>query len=185
MAQAGQAYIKNLRETMKQLKEFDPEANKAIVKRINAAAASVRDAARADIPSGSAMRNWGMWRVGSRSSGPTDERRDLSYRAPQANIQVKRGGRTRKRGATYSSYIGVINKSPAGAIFELAGRRNPQSRMAIGLERSGQGISRRSGTDRPGVFRTYDRQGPQARKEIEQALEAAQTALQAKLDSMQ
>jgi hypothetical protein len=185
MARPGQVYVRNLRETMKQLKEFDPKAQKEINKRINTAAATVRDTARAEMPSGNAMRNWGGWRVGQRGSGITDERRDLSWRNPQANIQTKRGGQTRKRGGVYSSYIGVINKSPAGAIFELAGRKSPQSRMAIGLQRSGHGISRKSGTDRPGVFKAYDQKGPQARKDIAQALEDAQKALQAKLNSMQ
>ena len=177
MARAGTVYVRNLRETMKQLKEFDPDASKGITKKITKAAGTVRDSARKMIPAGGALTNWGRYIEAGRN-------RDLSYRSPQPNIKTKRGGSSRKRGGVYSNYIGVINSSPSGALFELAGRANPSSRLVKGLERSGHGVSRRQGTQRPGVFKAFEQNEGQARKEIETALDEAQRIVQAKLNAM-
>jgi hypothetical protein len=180
----GKAKIRNMRESVKALKDFDPQAAKDISKRINKAAGGVRDQARAEMPGGSALRNWGRWRVGQRSSSITDERRDLSYKGPQSNIQVKRGGQSRKKGGTWSSLIGVINRSPSGAIFELAGRGNSGSRLAKGLISSGFGVSAKRNTKRPGVFKAFDDNEGQAKKDISEALDDAQKKLQIHLNSM-
>lgn len=166
MSFAGRVVVENVKATMDVLKQFDPEAEKAIRKRINKAARTIVLDARSGMPSGKALRKWGTW---------TQNGRDLSYNGNASKIRTTRAN-MRKRGQIVSNYIGVVNPTPGGAIFELAGRgKDTDQSFLQALYSAGYGIARKGeGTQRPGVFRSFD-QNPQAQDEILDALDDAQT----------
>jgi len=170
----GRVVVKNAKETMAALKQFDPDAEKALRKRINKAARSIVRDARSGMPAGKALRKWGTW---------TQNGRDLSYNGNASRIRTTRAN-MRKRGEFISNYIGVINPTPGGAIFELAGRDSPNADFVQALHSKGYGISRRQGTSRPGVFKAFDDNEGAAVAEIEDALKEAEKRLSSVLRGM-
>jgi hypothetical protein len=153
---------------------FDPTAAKDIKKRISKAAGAVVQRARGIMPNGEALSNWGAWSQGGR---------DLSYRDNGRKIRVTRAN-MRKRGEAVSNYIGIVNPTPGGAIFELAGRQAPDPRFYGGILSAGYGVSRKSGTGRPGVFKAFDDDKGKAVAEIETALKDAERIVQNKLNAL-
>ena len=174
MSFEGRVVVKNAKQTMDALKQFDPDAEKALRKRINKAARSIVLDARSGMPAGKALRKWGSW---------TQNGRDLSYNGNASKIRTTRAN-MRKRGQIVSNYIGVVNPTPGGAIFELAGRDSPKADFVEALVNKGYGISRREGTSRPGVFKAFDDNEGAAVKEIEDALQEAEKRLSAILRGM-
>lgn len=166
--------VKNAKQTMQALKEFDPDAEKAIRKRINAAARGIVRSARSGMPSGKALRKWGGWTQGGR---------DLSYNGNNQKIRTTRAN-MRKRGQIISNYIGIVNPTPGGAIFELAGRKQPDPGFHAALLMKGYGLSRKENTNRGGVFKAFDDDKGQAQKEIEDALQEAEKRLASVLRGM-
>jgi len=170
----GRVVVKNAKQTMDALKQFDPDAEKALRKRINKAARSIVLAARSGMPTGKALRKWGSW---------TQNGRDLSYNGNATRIRTTRAN-MRERGQVVSNYIGVVNPTPGGAIFELAGRGSPDASFLNALTSADYGISRKQGTSRPGVFKAFDDNEGAAVKEIEDALQEAEKRLSAILRGM-
>lgn len=174
MSFEGRVNIENAKQTMQILKQFDPEAEKGIRKRITTAARSVLLAARSGMPSGFALRKWGTWNQKSR---------DLSYNGNNQKIKITRAN-MRRRGSAFSNYIGIVNPTPGGAIFELAGRDSPDPSFHAALLMRGYGLSRRENTNRPGVFKAFDDNKGQAAKDIEEALRDAEKLVQSHLDRL-
>lgn len=174
MSFEGRVNIENAKQTVQSLKLFDPEAEKGIRKRINDAARRVLLSARSDMPSGRALTKWGTWNQAGR---------DLSYNGEAQKIRVTRQN-MRRRGQAFSNYIGIVNPTPGGAIFELTGRGNADQMFLNGLLKEGYGISRKENTNRPGVFRAFDSDKGQAAKEIEEALRDAEKLVQAHLNRL-
>lgn len=173
MSFEGRVNIENVKQTLDVLKAFDPEAEKGIRKRISTAARSVMLAARSGMPSGRALRKWGTW---------NQDGRDLSYNGNNEKIKITRAN-MRRRGSAFSNYIGVVNPTPGGAIFELAGRRPSADRMFLdAFYFRGYGITRKENTNRPGVFKAFDDNKGQAAKDIEEALRDAEKLVQSHLD---
>jgi len=170
----GRVVVKNAKQTMDALKQFDPDAEKALRKRINKAARTIVLAARSGMPTGKALRKWGTW---------TQNGRDLSYNGNGSRIRTTRAN-MRKRGQVVSNYIGVVNPTPGGAIFELAGREAPDPGFHAALLMKGYGISRRQNTSRPGVFKAFDDNEGAAAREIEDALKEAEQRLSSILRGM-
>lgn len=174
MSYEPRVVVKNAKQTMDALKTFDPEAAKALQKRITKAASTVAKRARETMPRGHAFSNWGRWSQGGR---------DLGYDGNGRKIRVTRAN-MRKRGQAVSNYIGVVNPTPAGAIFELAGRQSAADYFLDAFYTSLFGISRKDGTERPGVFRAFEANRSAATKEIEGSLREAESRLQQILDAM-
>lgn len=166
--------VKNAKQTMAALQEFDPEAAKVLKKEISDAAGTVVKSARAMMPTGPALTNWGSWSHGGR---------DLSYDSNGRKIRTTRAS-MRKRGTAISNYIGITNPTPAGAIFELVGRRNPQPSFLTAFLKSDYGVSVKNNTQRPGVFKAFDEDKGAAVKRITQALQQAETKLQQVLNAI-
>lgn len=174
MSFEGRVVVKNAKETMAALKQFDPDAEKALRKRINKAARSIVRDARSGMPAGKALRKWGTW---------TQNGRDLSYNGNASRIRTTRAN-MRRRGEAISNYIGVVNPTAGGAIFELAGRGNPDQSFLAALQSGGYGMSRKQGTSRPGVFKAFDDNEGAAVAEIEDALKEAEKRLSSVLRGM-
>ena len=174
MSFEGRVVVKNARQTMQALKEFDPEAEKGIRKRINAAAQRIVRSARGGMPSGKALRKWGTWNQNGR---------DLSYNGNNQRIRTTRAN-MRRRGQIVSNYIGVVNPTPGGAIFELAGRDAADPGFHAALLNRGYGLSRKDNSGRGGVFKAFDDDKGAAQKEIEDALKEAEQRLSSILRGM-
>ena len=166
--------VKNAKQTMQALKQFDPDAAKEINKRISKAAGTVVKSARGLMPSGQALTNWGAWSQGGR---------DLSYNDANRKVRTTRAN-MRKRGEAVSNYIGIVNPTPGGAIFELAGRQNPADFFINAIYGKGYGRSHKTNTQRGGVFKAFDDNRGAAVREIEEALKEAEQRLQTYLDSV-
>ena len=174
MSFEGRVVVKNAKQTMQALKQFDPEAEKGIRKKINDAAQRIVRSARAGMPSGKALQKWGTWNQGAR---------DLSYNGNNQRIRTTRAN-MRRRGQIISNYIGVVNPTPGGAIFELTGRKSPEPEFHAALLMRGYGISRKENTSRGGVFKAFDDDKGAAQKEIEDALKEAEERLSSILRGM-
>jgi hypothetical protein len=170
----GRVNIQNAKQTMQSLKLFDPEAEKGIRKRINDAARRVMLSARSGMPAGRALRKWGTWNQNGR---------DLSYNGSGQKIRLTRQN-MRKRGSAFSNYIGIVNPTPGGAIFELTGRGGADPSFLDALYGRGYGISRKDNTSRPGVFQAFDADKGAAAKEIEAAIQDAEKLVQSHLDRL-
>lgn len=120
--------IENLAQTIDFLERFNQDVAKVLKKEIKSGANEVAKASRSLIPH-DGLSNWGQW-TSSRDG------RDLGF----IGAFVKRGivvetGRTRKSGATVAFGYRVVSKSPAGAIYELAGSKNDNEGMGLAMNR--------------------------------------------------
>lgn len=174
MSFEGRVVVKNAKQTMAALKQFDPDAEKELRKKITKAAGSVVREARGGMPSGRALRKWGTWNQGGR---------DLSYNGNNQKIRTTRAN-MRRRGQAISNYIGIVNPTPGGAIFELTGRGSPDQSFSEALLGRGYGISSKKNTNRGGVFKAFDDNEGAAVKEIEGALKEAEKRLESYLNRL-
>lgn len=143
------------------LEKFNEDVAKTLKKEMRAGANEVAKASRSLIPA-SAVSNWGAWTEGK--SG-----RDLGF----IGAWVKRGvsvetERTRKSGVTVGYGYRVVNKTAAGAIYELAGSKSSNA--------LGRGISKNAPVARfpRTLFAAYYMAMPAAERRIEAAIEKAQ-----------
>jgi len=167
--------VKNAKQTMDSLGKFQPDAAKEIRKSINKSINVVRDDARGMMPSGQAFSGWGAWSQGGR---------DLSYRNAAKGIRVTKAS-ARARGEAVSNYIGLVNSTPGGSIFELAGRRNSaDASFMAAFASKGYGSSTKGNPSRGGVFKAFDQNRGKAVAEIEGALKDAERRLQTYLDNV-
>lgn len=129
--------LENVKEVRKVLQAFAPEIKKALDKANRATAAPLLNMAKGNFPE-SPMAKWGKW---------TDKRgRDLSYNvnAVRKGIKVKAGKRSRT--SPWSAVTQLVNETPAGAIFEMAGRKTNNTQFVQNLQNifqvSASGLSR-------------------------------------------
>ena len=114
--------IEGVKQTRKALRDFAPDLNKQLNAELKVALAPIAKKARGFVPSDSPMSGWA-----SRSFSEA--------RFPFFNASVIRSGIgfTTKAGKTtrsgFTSNATIFNKSVAGAIYETAGRVNPQGRV--------------------------------------------------------
>lgn len=158
--------VKNLKETVGTLKEMDKIYADAMNKQLTKAAAEVKEIAKGYVdPIGT--RNWGTFRGGYNASTIV------------AGIKVKRGGR-RKRGNITSNFIGLINSTAAGAIFETAGRTSK------GKGQPGQqfiaAVTKRGGSPSRTIWRAVDStRGGDIQQKMFDAVEEAKQITQSRL----
>ena len=145
------------------LEKFNEDVAKTLKKEMRAGANEVAKASRSLIPE-SAVSNWGAW-TESKSG------RDLGF----IGAWVKRGvsvetERTRKAGVTVGYGYRVVNKTAAGAIYELAGYDKDRNAAL------GRGINKNKPVVRypRTLFAAYYMAMPAAERRIEAAIEKAQ-----------
>ena len=162
--------VHNLKDTLLLLKKFEPEQSKLIAKRIAKAAGKVAADARADIPDGSALTNWGGW-IHARDG------RDFGFNtaAIRKNIKVTRAA-NRKRGVATSNFIGVTSADAAGVIYQTAGKGSSNSTF----------VSQMMG-DYPlprGIWKAFDDSRDSIVAEIDAAVREAEQAVQRHLNEL-
>jgi hypothetical protein len=175
------AKIVGLDETVRALRQFDPDALKEMNKTIYQALKIAQVDARQLAPTVTPLSGWAK----PIKAGKWDR---LTFAAKPVKIGIRtKIDRARKRGTWTSKAYLLINSNPAGAIYETAGRKNPQGRTAQGA-RFIKAIEAQSGITARG------KQGRIAYKAVEDnrteivaksnaAIEKAQAAVNRKLAS--
>lgn len=116
--------LKGADNLRKALREFEPDLAKATTKQMAAALAPITNKARGFLPSNSQMLSG--WTSASASIETTKYREFPKYDQATAKRGVKfstRPSKPNKRG--FVSLARVVNNSAGGAIYETAGRKNP------------------------------------------------------------
>lgn len=152
--------VKGVPELINQISKFDKEVYRILTKEVRQALSAVSKDAIARTPNGRAIKGWGPW-IAERDG------RDLSFNGadvkrgiqPQAVKRSKRGRVVRFSGR-------VITKTPAGAIFALAGSRGSGQFEDALVRRNGNVWPR---TLTPALYA----KGPQAARDIEAAIKKA------------
>lgn len=113
--------VKGAVELKKALRKFTPELAKETQKELGAILKPITNKARGFIPSSSPLSGWenqgnGNWARVQWSSG--EAKRGIGYKATPS--KPNRSG--------FSSLARIVNASASGAIYETAGRLNPQGR---------------------------------------------------------
>lgn len=114
--------VEGLSELQRNLRRFDPALKKDMDRSIKQAMLPIRDAARGFVrdPAPRGLSNWAKPAVG------------VHYRPfPQYDAgEIRRGiiysaGKNKKNQNGWAAHYYIANKSAAGAIYETAGRKNP------------------------------------------------------------
>lgn len=160
--------VHGLAENINYLEKFNTDVAKILKKEMKDGANEVAKVSRSLIPTRT-LTNWGPWTY-------SRDGRDLSFNS----ATVKRGivakqRRVRRRGETVGFGYVVENKTPAGALYELAGSRNKSGEPFNSL------INMHHGSIQPKRPRTlipaYYQAMPLAQAKIEAALEKAQRSV--------
>ena len=115
------AQLKGAVELRKALRQFAPDLAKETQKEIGAALKPITAKARGFIPSNAPLSGWGMPSKGSWERlqwSSSEAKRGIGYKATPS--KPNRSG--------FRSLARIVNSSAAGALYETAGRKNPQGR---------------------------------------------------------
>jgi len=109
--------VSGVKKMLKDLRKIQPEAAKALTKEVRAAAKPVVTKAKGYAPSEAPLSGWGI------SRGAWENR---TYVASEVKAGIgfsTKPTKPNRNGFSYTAYI--YNKTAAGAIYETAGRKNP------------------------------------------------------------
>ena len=121
--------VEGVKQTRKALRQFAPDLNKELNAELKKALAPIARKARGFAPSNSPMSNWG--RSAENSSFPA-----YNFSAVKSGIGFStKPGKTTRSG--FTSNAKIFNKSFAGAIYEVAGRKNEQGQPWVGTKAGG------------------------------------------------
>ena len=112
--------ITGLEETVRLLKQFDADALKIMNKEIYQVMKKIQVDARELMPSSTPLSKWGM----TPKEGSKWGRLQFVVKDARMGLKTKIERQRRKGTWTSKAYL-MINADPAGAIYETAGRRNP------------------------------------------------------------
>ena len=115
------AQLKGAVELRKALRQFAPDLAKETQKEIGGALKPITTKARGFIPSNAPLSGWGMPSKGSWERlqwSSSEAKRGIGYKATPS--KPNRSG--------FRSLARIVNSSAAGALYETAGRKNPQGR---------------------------------------------------------
>jgi len=117
--------VKGAKNLRKAIKKFEPDLAKMTTKEMAAALKPITNKARGYMPATGSMLSG--WTSATSSSETTDYRHFPKYDQAEAKRGVKYSttpSKPNKRG--FVSLARIINSSAGGAIYETAGRKNPQ-----------------------------------------------------------
>ena len=121
--------VEGVKQTRKALRQFAPDLNKELNAELKKALAPIARKARGFAPSNSPMSNWG--KSAENSSFPA-----YNFLAVKSGIGFStKPGKTTRSG--FTSNAKIFNKSFAGAIYEVAGRKNEQGQPWVGTKAGG------------------------------------------------
>lgn len=175
--------LTGIKETIDALKQFDKDAVKRFNKVINDSLRNAEGDARNIIqgieqpmsgwrksdaakPKTRGGAGWPAWNQGVIIQG---------IRKSKAQGKVKKGNYTTSAGA-------LINKSAAGAIFEVAGRKTMASTARSSSGQFLRNLGNRFGKASRLIWRVVDKEKPKIEKDVSRALDEAKQTLQKHLD---
>jgi hypothetical protein len=155
--------IKGIAPTLRELAAVDKKLAAELRKELYAAAQPVANKAKELVPD-PALSGW------TKTDWPRDGVR-------WDTVKVRKGIRvaartTSRRKFVTSNWVGILNTDAAGAIYELAGRRNGNNPLDRALRNKGLGGASRL------VWRAWDAVGPETQRKIERDLERAITRIE-------
>lgn len=113
----------SLDKTLKALKNFAPDLSKEMNKEINTELRKISVQARTLMPSGT------FHPSGWAKSSPGEWGTRLKFNESAARNKINpTRSKSRNTWSGFTNFYGIINPDAAGAIYELAGRRNPNGR---------------------------------------------------------
>ena len=152
--------VKGVPELINQISKFDKEVYRILTKEVRQALTSVSQDAISRTPNGRAIKGWGPW-IAARDG------RDLSFNGADVKRGIKpQAVKRSKRGRVVKFSGRVITKTPAGAIFALAGSKGGGQFEDALVRRNGNAWPR---TLTPALYA----KGPQAARDIEAAIKKA------------
>ena len=178
--------LTGIKETLDALKMFDKDAVKRFNKVINTELAGAERDAR-DVISAVGTSPMSGWRTTDPARPRPGTRGGAGW--PGWNVGViqagirktKAEGRVRK-GAYTTSAGALLNKSAAGAIFEVAGRKTKATVARTGSAQFLRTLSARFGKASRVVWRVVDKDRKRIEDNVAKALEEAKAVLQRHLD---
>jgi hypothetical protein len=147
-------------ELINRISKFDKDVYRILTKEVRQGLSAVAADAKSRTPNGRAIKGWGPW-IAERDG------RDLGFRGQDVKRGIVPQAVKRSKGGRVVKFSGrVITKTPAGAIFSLAGSK--------GGGEFEQALVRNHGTLWPRTLSAalYSK-GPQAARDIEAAIEKA------------
>ena len=177
-------------ETLSALKEFDKDAVKRFNKVINSELAGAERDAQALVTAASGYGPNGTPMSGWKPNDPARPRRSTRGGAgwPGWNTGVIQQGirKTKAQGKNRGDYTtsagALLNKSSAGAIFEIAGRKTKGSTDRTGSAQFLRTLGNRFGQASRIVWRVVDKDRSKIEKNVAKALEEAKAELQRHLN---
>jgi hypothetical protein len=168
-----------IEETLENLAEFDKDAVKRFKKVINDELKSAQGAARGFVQQDPPFSGWRK----TDATTPTKTRGGKGWPGwDAAAIQkgiVKTTAQGKVRGDFTTSAGALKNTSAAGAIFEIAGRKNKGSVFVQSLKKQGFGDASRV------IWRIVDKDAEKIQNNVAKALDEAKTLLQGHLNRRQ
>jgi len=167
--------LTGLKETLSALKQFDKDAVKEFTRTVNSELAIAKKDAQGFVKSTPPLSGWNTQparnpRTRGGAGWPAWDQSVI-----KAGISVSKAER-RVRADYTTSAGGLFNKSAAGAIYELAGRRNRTGRFISNLDKQTGDASRV-------IWRSVDKNRDRIQKNIFEALEKAKDTLRRNLIS--
>jgi hypothetical protein len=124
-----QVKVEGVKQTRKALRQFAPDLNKELNFELKRALAPIAKKARGFAPANSPMSGWN--RSPAQSSFPA-----YNFGVVKSGIGFStKPGKTTRSG--FTSNAKIFNKSFAGAIYEVAGRKNEQGQEWVGPKAGG------------------------------------------------
>jgi len=132
--------LRGLANTQKAMRKFTPDLYKKMNSQISALMLPVRDEARSYVPF-KVLSKWenqtGIWASSDRAFNVSTVKKGIVYRR----------GRSKSNDQGFTFSYRVVNTTPAGAIYETAGRKNPGGQPWVGAK--GKGGNTYSHSDNP------------------------------------
>ena len=189
MAEKEVIVLSGIKETIDALKEFDKKAVRNFNKVINSELSSAETSARSIVArvdnsrsTGTPMRGWRQ----SDATRPSSSRGGAGWPAwrpaevAAGIVKSKAQGRVRK---DYTTSAGkLINKSAAGAIFEVAGRRTKGSADRTSGAQFLRNLGNRFGKASRLIWSVVDKDGDRIQRNVAKALEDAKAELRQALN---
>jgi hypothetical protein len=124
-----QVKVEGVKQTRKAIRQFAPDLNKELNSELKKALAPIAKKARGFAPANSPMSGWN--RSPAQSSFPS-----YNFGVVRSGIGFStKPGKTTRSG--FTSNAKIFNKSFAGAIYEVAGRKNEQGQEWVGPKAGG------------------------------------------------
>ena len=173
-------HVKGVPELINRISKFDKKVAKILNDEVKEGADVVGAHARSLVPSGNALSNWGPWNFTTGRNATvgvvtlSQGSRDLSFNGSAIRRGIKpQAVKSSKRGVVVGFKARVVMSTAAGAIWSLAGSQN-RSGSTFGPNLNRVFPDRRFPR---ALTPALHAKGPQARKEIEYAIDRAIAAV--------